>query len=70
MLMNCPECGGKVVTIDTKHDSDSIQRKKKCVSCQNIFFTSEIESSDKGRYFKYLSSQYRTKIYRESRIKK
>jgi transcriptional regulator NrdR family protein len=55
--MGCPECGGKNTVVDTRFDSDSIHRKRKCDVCGHVFFTEEYEAITSDRFFE-LRSEY------------
>ena len=54
--MNCPICGEKSKVIDCKADCESVQRKRKCTVCANIFYTEEYEV-DSGDRFRELKAQ-------------
>lgn len=44
--MKCPKCGGKIIVIDIVQDDDDNKtyRKRKCLNCDHIFFTTEFEA--------------------------
>lgn len=44
--MICPICGGKVTTIEVRHNTDDNEsyRQKKCNVCGHIFYTLEFEA--------------------------
>lgn len=40
--MTCPECGGRLRTLDVVNTTrNQTYRKRKCTGCNSIFFTSE-----------------------------
>lgn len=43
--MTCPDCCGKVTVADTVHitDTNEIYRKRKCLECGHVFYTTEFE---------------------------
>lgn len=47
--MNCPICGGKSKVVDTGIYSDMIVRKRKCLECNDCFFTMEVDFDDKAK---------------------
>lgn len=59
--MNCPECShAKLATYDTRHVADYVVRKRKCLACDERFYTIEsfmsedelenIENLKRGHY--------------------
>ena len=42
--MNCPVCAGKTKVHYCLRDCEGVYRKRKCLECGYIFFTTEIES--------------------------
>jgi predicted Zn finger-like uncharacterized protein len=51
--VTCPECSSKVYVVDSVNTPDNkILRKRKCVLCGHIFYTSESEAA-KDVNFKY-----------------
>ncbi len=43
--MNCPKCNGKTTVTDvvSVNDVNEQYRKRKCVSCKHVFYTTEFE---------------------------
>ena len=39
--MKCPICGNDTTVIDVRHDCESVGRKRKCKTCEHIFYTME-----------------------------
>lgn len=39
--MICPVCGGKITVFDSRSSKHEIIRKRKCVACKKVFYTSE-----------------------------
>lgn len=39
--MTCPECGGKTKVMDTVTISEEVYRRRKCLSCDKLFYTVE-----------------------------
>lgn len=44
--MTCPVCGDKNKVIGVVKEVDVIVRKRQCLSCKHIFYTSELERYD------------------------
>ena len=59
--MNCPVCGGDTVIRGTKSDCESVHRRRICVECGHVFFTSEYESD--GKDFTELRRDYNNARY-------
>lgn len=59
--MNCPKCGGDTVIRGTKCDCESVHRRRICVECGHVFFTSEYESD--GKDFTELCRDYNNSRY-------
>lgn len=62
--MNCPKCGkDNILVIDSVDNTDSQERyrKKRCASCQHIFYTTEFEVS----YNETLKKEW-NKFYRKN----
>lgn len=43
--MKCPLCKGDVKVVYTLSDAEGVYRKRRCLKCGHIFYTSEIEDS-------------------------
>jgi transcriptional regulator NrdR family protein len=41
--MTCTKCGNDTKVIDTCHLAESVTRKRKCKSCDYVFFTEELK---------------------------
>lgn len=52
--MNCPVCGGGTVIRGSKTDCEGVHRRRVCVDCKYVFYTSEYESD--GEEFRRLRS--------------
>lgn len=59
--MNCPVCGGDTIVRGTKADCESVHRRRICVDCGHIFFTSEYETD--GKDFTRLTRDYQNSRY-------
>jgi transcriptional regulator NrdR family protein len=53
--MTCPECGGKTRILRTIKQCDVNYRRRKCIDCDYIFFTTETEA--KNSRFEYYDAQ-------------
>lgn len=42
--MNCPVCGGDTTVIHCRRDCESVYRRRKCLECNHVFYTTEVES--------------------------
>lgn len=40
--MKCPKCGGKTTVMQTVTTDDETHRQKRCLRCEERFYTSEI----------------------------
>lgn len=56
--MTCPSCGGKTTVTRGYSDCESIHRRRKCLDCNYVFFTSEYEAPS-DRYRELCSAQMR-----------
>lgn len=57
--MRCPECGCERTRVLESRDRDncySIMRRRKCLSCGNMFKTTEVASAEKKRVGKTIDS--------------
>lgn len=43
--MKCPKCKGGVKVEYTLSDVEGVYRKRRCLECGHIFYTSEVEDS-------------------------
>ena len=43
--MTCPICGGATVVRCSRGDCESVCRRRKCLECDHIFYTTELEST-------------------------
>lgn len=41
--MNCPVCEGATAVIDSRPESDSVNRRRRCLSCDYRFRTVEVD---------------------------
>lgn len=58
--MNCPKCEGKVTVKDTVHtEHNEIYRRRQCLACKYVFFTSEQIVSPDDEYRKEYYKNYR-----------
>lgn len=55
--MNCPKCGGNTKVTDSRSDSKSVHRRRKCILCGNVFYTAETKS-DSDDMFKKTYNNY------------
>lgn len=59
--MKCPKCSGKVKVLDTVQTSENeIYRRRKCLVCGNIFFTTEFEVDITSDFLDEYHKHYRT----------
>lgn len=51
--MNCPKCGGKTKVTDVVNNfsHNETYRRRKCVTCDHVFYTTESEVDFKDEYF-------------------
>ena len=48
--MKCMACGGETKVLDTASNDDHVARRRKCLKCGTVFFTSEdIVEYEEGR---------------------
>ena len=63
--MNCPVCGEATRVKSSLGDCEMTTRKRQCLACQQVFYTTEIESNDsKSDFFRFQaekSAEYRIK---------
>lgn len=52
--MNCPVCGSVTRVADTRSDSEIVARKRKCILCHYVFYTTECEERDSKQEFNRL----------------
>ena len=51
--MNCPKCGQKVQTMDTRTTCENhVRRTRACYKCGYVFTTYEIPATEYGMYTK------------------
>ena len=43
--MQCPKCKGDVKVEYTLSDEEGVYRKRRCLECGHVFYTSELEDS-------------------------
>lgn len=43
--MKCPKCKGDVKVEYTLSDTEGVYRKRRCIKCGHVFYTSEVEDS-------------------------
>lgn len=55
--MICPECGATTKVVDSRFDSKSVHRRRKCPLCGNVFYTAETISIS-GDMFKKTYNNY------------
>ena len=46
--MECPECGGKTIVVNSRKYAGAVYRKRKCVECNYQFFSEEMEIDRKS----------------------
>jgi len=39
--MICPKCGGEVQVVDSRHNAETVVRRRRCKICKHIFYTQE-----------------------------
>lgn len=55
--MNCPVCGGDNKVICSRKNCESICRRRKCLDCGHIFYTTELEMKSSNRDFHVLDTE-------------
>ena len=68
--MNCPVCGENTKVAGSKSDCDAIYRKRRCLSCNYVFYTEEFESVNNGIEYHRLLREYEKSLKRHHRGKK
>lgn len=64
--MDCPKCGYASRVIDSRSESNRVMRRRKCLSCEKLFFTTEIEFMDSKENFNKLAREaYRNSCDRQ-----
>lgn len=53
--MDCPYCGSASRVIDSRSESDKVLRRRKCLECEKLFFTTELEVATSKEDFNRLS---------------
>ena len=64
--MDCPYCGSATRVIDSRPDTDRVVRRRKCLECERLFFTTESELLTSQEDFNRLTRG----VYRQSCIKR
>jgi len=59
--MDCPKCGYASRVIDSRSESNRVMRRRKCLACEKLFFTTEVELEDSKENFNRLSRE----VYRK-----
>jgi transcriptional regulator NrdR family protein len=68
--MICPKCGGKVIVAHSISTDTSVIRKRKCIDCDNMFYTTE-QQEQKAKYaFTELVRLKSAKAYDCKRVRK
>lgn len=62
--MTCPKCEGKTTVVRSLKDCESVHRKRRCLSCNHIFYTEEYESASEY-HFKELESEWLKELRKE-----
>ena len=57
--MVCPKCSGKVRIIDNVNVDNDVYRKRRCVDCKHVFFTTEFEIEYEGVFRDEWNANYR-----------
>lgn len=58
--MKCSKCGGKVHVTDVVHTSQNeIYRRRKCVNCGNMYYTTESITRPDSDFLEEWSASYR-----------
>ena len=66
--MVCPNCGGKTIVAYTIANDTSVVRKRKCVKCNHLFYTTE-QQQDTAKYaFAELMRLKSQRAYSEKRV--
>jgi transcriptional regulator NrdR family protein len=59
--MKCSKCSGKVKVLDTIHSAENeIYRRRKCLECGRIFFSTEFEVETTADFLDEYHKSYRT----------
>ena len=53
--MDCPYCRSASRVIDSRSESDKVLRRRKCLKCEKLFFTTELEVATSREDFNRLS---------------
>lgn len=65
--MNCPICNGQMIGKYTANDTDKVYRKRQCVKCRYVIYTTEQELPTSYEDLKNADRVYRSKYMREYR---
>ena len=67
--MDCPKCGYASRVIDSRSESNRVMRRRKCLACEKLFFTTEVELEDSKENFNKLSREVYRNICERKRKK-
>lgn len=57
--MDCPVCGGGNKVVSCRSDCESVYRRRQCLNCKHIFYTTESELSSSDKDFHVLDAERR-----------
>lgn len=61
--MKCPVCGCDSAVICSRRDCESVCRRRKCLQCGHLFFTTELELPSSKKDFRILDADLKQKNY-------
>lgn len=60
--MDCPKCGYASRVVDSRSESNKVLRRRKCLECNQLFFTTELEVATSKEDFNRLTRE----VYRDN----
>lgn len=60
--MDCPKCGYASRVVDSRSESNKVLRRRKCLACEKLFFTTELEVATSKEDFNRLTRE----VYRDN----
>ena len=61
--MKCPVCGVDNKVVCSRKDCESVTRRRKCLECNHIFYTTELELASSCKDFHILDTERRRECY-------
>lgn len=56
--MTCPICGEKSTVVCSRREPDLIVRKRECIDCGHVFYSTELELPDSRIDFSRIDGEY------------